>query len=379
MLGMSVRWRIVQMVVTCLLAGYATVLLMGTPFLGAEPPLGDFASFYLSGKAAASGLNPYEAYTLDIPRAVNLNAPASLLLFAPLAGVDPLSARRACFVFTVVAMALLVGLLALRFPGPPLRLAWAVAAAPFWETVALGQIYALLALPTTVAWLLVQRRPALSGALIGAVAAVKPNFLFWAALLFFIGCRRAAIIAAITTLGLCALAALVFGPNVYVQWFAVVGREPNGALALNAALGGLLTRLGVDQLAVPLDIVGLLAIAAAVVRFRPTTPALVNGLALTAMLVFSPLAWVGYGLFLLPLFFERPWTVTYSVAAALLLVPRVLAQEWADASALLRLSIGSAYSWAFLLLLSQQVRALSAPGAQAAPEPARLRGTPAPS
>src|SRR5262245_31163206 len=56
MLPSAVWWsRVGRSVATCLLGGYAALLLLGNPFFGEHPPLGDFASFYLSGKAAASG------------------------------------------------------------------------------------------------------------------------------------------------------------------------------------------------------------------------------------------------------------------------------------------------------------------------------------
>jgi hypothetical protein len=70
--------RGVRVFVTCLLAGYAAGLLLGNPFLGELPPLGDFGSFYASGQAAAAGLDPYAVYALTMNGAVNLNAPPGL-------------------------------------------------------------------------------------------------------------------------------------------------------------------------------------------------------------------------------------------------------------------------------------------------------------
>ena len=90
----------------------------------------------------------------------------------------------------------------------------------------------------------------------------------------------------------------------------------------------------------------------------------VSSLALIGLLLFSPLAWVGYGLFLLPLFFERKWSPLLALAAALLLIPRLPAQQVSASSVVLLLSVGSAYNWAWLVVLGQQVRLV-------------LRGTPA--
>jgi hypothetical protein len=251
-----------------------------------------------------------------------------------------------------------------------------VASTPFWETIGLGQIYGLLALPTTLAWLWLGRLPLASGVLIGLAAALKPNFLVWAALLALIGQRRVALAAVATALGLNLLAGVIFGPQVFSQWLAAVSNEqPNGSVA-NAALAGLLARLGWSQLVLIVDAIGLVALAALTWQRRPSIQR-ASSLALIGGLVFAPLAWVGYGLFLLPLFFEETdWTWLTLGAAALLLVPRLIAQDWASQSMVLLLTFGSAFTWAFVLLLVQQVRAL---GWQRAAVRMLPRGTPAPS
>jgi hypothetical protein len=344
---MGVAWRLTRAIATCVLAAYATALLLGNPFIRADlPPLGDFGSLYASGQAAAAGQNPYAVYSLTMNGAINLNPPASLLLFAPLSAFDPYALRRWWFIASVVAFSICVLLLARSFGGPPLRVAWAFASAPFWETVGLGQIYALLAVPSTVGWLLLERYPVLSGLLIGGVAAIKPNFLLWPVLLFLVGQRRAALASVGVFGALWLLAGVAFGFETYGQWLAVATREQPNPQVGNAALAGLLARAGLPALALPLDVLGALAVSAMVYLRRPRN---VSSLALIALLVFSPLGWVGYGVFLLPLFFERQWTVLELLAAALLLIPRLVLQ---DAPA----SVGSAYTLAWLLLLIQQLR-----------------------
>jgi len=342
-----------------------------TPFLGAEPPLGDFGSFYASGLAATAGDNPYLVYPLTMNSAVNLNPPPSLLLFAPLTALPTGIARTGWFVATVLAVLATVVVLGV---GPPYRLAWVIASAPFWETVSLGQIYALLALPASLAWVLIERRPMLSGVLIGIVAAIKPNFVLWPVLLALAGQRHAAAAAVGTWAALNALAVVFFGPAVFVQWLAVVTQEgPNGTPA-NAAVAGLLARVGLPAAIPIVDILGVLGLVALTIKYRPG-PRQLSSLALVGLLVFSPLAWVGYGLFLLPLFFERPWTPATAIAAALLLLPRPPLTEWSQQSPIL----ANAYMLAWLILLSQQVRGLLAPSSQVTPKQARLHGTPAPS
>ncbi|HEY3061585.1 MAG TPA: glycosyltransferase family 87 protein [Chloroflexota bacterium] len=364
-------WRAPRAAITCLLAAYALGLLLLNPFLGAEPPLGDFGSFYASGLAATEGLDPYRVYPLTMNAAVNLNPPPSLLLFAPLTMFPPGTGRTWWFIATVLAVVATV--IVLRV-GPPYRPVWVLASAPFWETVSLGQIYALLALPASIAWVLVDRRPVVSGLLMGLVAAIKPNFLLWPGLLAISGERRVAVVAFGTWAALNAVAAAVFGPSVFGQWLAVISQEGANGTPANAALAGVLARVGWPAAIPVVDVLGVVGLVVLVLGRRPT-PRNVSSLALIGLLVFSPLAWVGYGLFLLPLFFARPWTPMTTLAAALLLLPRPPLTEWSVETPIL----AHAYSLAWLILLSQQVQGLLARQAQAPIRQTSLRGTPAPS
>ena len=107
-----------------------------------------------------------------------------------------------------------------------LRVAWVFASAPFWETVSLGQIYALLALPTALAWVLLERWPLLSGVLIGVVAAFKPNFLVWPALLAagWAPAGRGERVG--DDAGSACWRRRVFGPAVYLSWLGAISRDP---------------------------------------------------------------------------------------------------------------------------------------------------------
>ena len=120
-------WRVVRTVAASLMAGWAVVLLMNNPFMGERPPLGDFGSFYASGQAAMVGDDPYAVHELTMNNAVNLNPPASLLVFAPMTAIDPYTLRRVWFLATIAAVAATVALLQVRTPGRSYRLAWAAA------------------------------------------------------------------------------------------------------------------------------------------------------------------------------------------------------------------------------------------------------------
>ena len=365
MAAMKMRW--LRLALACVLTAYASILLIESPFLAslatgqtANVPLGDFGSFYASGQAAANGLDPFDVYPLTMDAAlgrqgaaVNLNAPLSVPIFQVLTLFDPASARLGWFVATLAAFVVLAVGLVLAYPTRrgPLQIVWPFAMAAFWETLNLGQVYAFLALLATGAWLLVGRRPALAGVLIGFVVAFKPNFVVWPVLLWLAGERRASGVAAAAAALWCLLPVALYGPNIYVQWFAAVRSSAINTQVANGSLGGLATRLGAPAtVGVLIMGSGLLAMAAWVWR-RRTSASTTSAMAMTGALLCSPLAWVGYSLFLLPIFANRRPSFALGLAGTLLCIPRLPLQEWSDASTLVRATLGSAYTVAWLLLV----------------------------
>jgi hypothetical protein len=349
--------------------GYAAAILVYNPLSlslfgsAAEAvPLADFGSFYASGQAAGLALDPYAVYPLTLDAglgrgngaAVNLNAPISLPLFQALTVLDPVSARRVWFVVTLAAYGLTLVLLMQAYPSfrGPLVVAWGLLLTGFVETLLLGQVYALLALLSTLAWLLLRRQRWLAaGGLIGFVVAFKPNFLVWPVLLFVAGYRRAGLAAVGAAVAFALVPALIYGPAVYAQWLAALRLEAANAAVANASVTGLLAREGAPAFA------GLVAGGALLVglaiwawRRRPSVTA-TSGAALAGLLLASPLAWVGYTLFLLPIVARARPTPLLLIACGLLCIPRLVLEGWADASPLVRVSLGAAYSVAWLLLL----------------------------
>jgi hypothetical protein len=363
-LGRLGRWA--RVATACVLAGYATVLLVNSPFTLSllswsldYVPLADFGSFYASAQAGGRGLDPFDVYPLTMGAhlgrgtgaAVNLNAPLSVLLFQPLTLFDPRAARLGWFVATMVAYAATVGLLAARYPlsRDPLRLSWPFALAGFWETVNLGQVYVFLALLSTLAWLMLRRTPIAAGALIGLIAAFKPNFLIWPIVLLLGGHRRVGLagLAASAIFGL--LPALVYGARIYAQWLSAIRLEQVNPQTANASIDGLLARVGAPQwLALAAGAATLIAVSVWAWR-RGGSVWQTSGGALVGLLLGSPVAWVGYTVFLLPVFALTRQTLAIVVAAALLCIPR-LALQSADTASWVGLTIGSSYSVAWLLL-----------------------------
>ena len=428
------RW--VVLVLACAVGGYAAALLVYNPLTlslfggggAAEDsvPLADFGSFYASGLAARQGLDPYNVYPLTMDAslgrgggaAINLNAPTSVILFEFVSALDPVSARRAWFIATFVAYALMLGLLLWRYPSvrSPLAVAWALLLTGFIETVLLGQVYVFLASLSTVAWVLMEPDAAASaslrslpesraghaeemaasaggsarsgvepgtgrgrelcgrggagararvtspwrwlvaGALIGIVVAFKPNFIVWPGLLLLAGYWRVALASVVAIAGFGAIPLVRYGPRVYAEWLSALRLEQVNTQVANASLAGLLVRDGAAPVVgLAAGVVLLIGVGIWVWRRRPSFGA-TSGLALVGLLLGSPLAWVGYSVFLLPMVARGRMNLALLVACCLLCLPRLVLQGWADESVWLSLSLGAAYSVAWLILLVQATR-----------------------
>lgn len=302
-----------------------------------QGPYNDFGAFMVSGHAVADGQNPYVSYRRavygisfdgapDGAAPVNLNPPASLLLFRPLANLE---LHRAFTIWYVLSLVCYLATLALIGHArvvrlTPVRIAWALALPPLWETLWLGQIYVFLALVVAGAWLLLERRQfAAAGMAIGIVVAIKPNFVVWPLLLGVSGFWSIAVLAIIVAaaLNLVPVAVFGYGPALITNWLHAL---PSAASALavptNVTLSGLAARLGLPLLGVPLSAALLGALAYWAWRRRP--PVLdVTSFSLVAACLAAPLIWPHYFLLFLPIFLARRWTVLWGVAACLVLAP----------------------------------------------------------
>ena len=341
----------------------AVILLVVTihSMAGALPTtsLMDYGSFYASGRAASEGLDPYAIYPLTFHVVLpgfeswnpNLNPPVSLPLFEFFATANPHVGFRLWWAFSFVCYVAAVGLLLWRY-GRNRWLAglWAVSMAGFWDTLALGQIYLVLVLAAVGAWLLLDRgRPILAGLLIGLVVAVKPNFLVWPALLLLAGHVRPVAAAAGAALLLNLAALLIYGAEVYLQWAALVLGDSERALFLtNASLSGLAQRLGSPELGMLLS-AGLLAVLALRAMRHGMSLEQASALGLLGAVMASPIAWVHYTLFLLPIFFTAPASPLLLASAALLVVPVHVVLQFLEADWWLQVSLGSVYGWAVIL------------------------------
>jgi hypothetical protein len=324
----------------------------------------DFGAFVASGRAAAAGLDPYGIYPPLTPHVVfpgfeawnpNLNPPISALLFRLFDVADLDTALRVWWVISLVCYLAAVVLLLRRYSEgleAILLGLWAFALAGFWDTLFLGQIYTPLVLAAVVAWLSLERGKLVqAGIMIGLLVSMKPNFLVWPVLLFLAGTWRPPLVAAATAAVVAAIPLAVFGPQIYLDWLSLVASDGDRAVFLtNASLAGLAARAGLPLLGTALSALLLLTLAAWAAWRKPVTMD-VSSFALVAALLASPLGWIHYTLFLLPVLlhhWQRPWT--WPVAVALTIpVPLVLAQF--GAAPWVQLTIGSVYGWSLVLLL----------------------------
>lgn len=338
-------------------AALLILILNGLTMALPGPLLMDFGSFMASGQAAGQGLNPYGIYPLtfhvELPGFTswnpNLNPPPSLPLFQLLSQLEPEFAFRLWWAFSLLSYCATIALLARRGWVAAL---WAFALAGFWDSLVLGQIYLPLVLAATAAWVLLERdRVWSAGLVIGLIVAVKPNFAVWPVLLLVAGHYRPVLTAMVSAALLAGFAALLYGPQVYGQWLDLVLHDTNRAIFLtNASLSGLAQRMGVPALGTAASL-GLL-MGLAWWAWRRRLPLLqVSALGLVGAVLASPIAWVHYTLFLLPIFFALPATPLLVASAALLVVPVPLVLRLLEAPWWLQASLGSVYGWAVVLCL----------------------------
>lgn len=357
--------RVVRLLVMVALALFSAWTILGEyPRVLGEHGLWDFGAFVASGRAAAEGLSPYGIYPPLTPHVVfpgfeawnpNLNPPISALLFQ-LFDLAPLDVSFRVWMWISIGLyAIAVLLLVLRFArsleGVVIAL-WAFALAGFWDTVYLGQIYTPLVLATVGAWLLLERGQAVwAGILIGIVVAMKPNFLVWPVLLFLAGYRVPTLVCIATAAIISAIPLFAFGPGIYVEWLKLVASDSERAIFLtNGSFAGFAARIGMPILGTVLSAALLLGLAAWAFWRRPTAMR-ASAFGLLAALLASPLGWIHYTLFLLPVLLAYWDRKLIWVVAAILVVPVtfIIGQFGKEAS--VQVTVGSLYGWGLVLCL----------------------------
>jgi alpha-1,2-mannosyltransferase len=204
----------------------------------------DFDTFWRSAVAFLEGRDVYDTGA----RLENLNPPFWILLLAPLGFLEPLLAYR---VFTLITLVITVGYLIWMADEVRWRSPWAAVgvvmlllSSPLLATLALGQIYPILALGLVAAWAADRRnRPALSGGALGLIVALKPSLgpvLLWPLVRRRWGALGGALVSGTATT---LVGAVVVGPEATLDWLRLLsGRSPSPYWD-NASLPGAAARL----------------------------------------------------------------------------------------------------------------------------------------
>ena len=330
----------------------------------------DFDSFWLSARAFLGGGDIYDAGA----RLVNLNPPVWTVLISPLGLLEAIDAYR---LFVVVSILLVLGYLAWTAEELRLRPVWAVVGAgllllssPLLSTLALGQVYPVLALGLVAAWISDRRdHQRLSGASLGLVVALKPSLapvLLWP----LVRRRWGAFLAAcVSGLAATLVGFVVAGPSATLRYVRILNEGFASAYWDNASIPAAATRFftehrfGENVATLPWMVyvgyaVGIGVVALTTVRIRGGGDAGLWAL-VAASLLASPIAWHNYLVLLAPgvlLLLARGWISPALFLLALQAIPAQWPLLWNDGG-----TIGATFAltlylyillahWALLLL-----------------------------
>jgi alpha-1,2-mannosyltransferase len=338
----------------------------------------DFDSFWRSARALLGGGDIYDAGA----RLVNLNPPVWTVLISPLGLMGAIEAYR---LFVLISIFVVLGYLAWTAEELRLRPLWAVVGAgllllssPLLSTLALGQVYPILALGLVAAWVSDRRDYQwLTGASLGLVVALKPSLV--PVLLWPLVRRRWEAFSAACICGLAAtlVGLVVAGPSATLRYVRILSEGSANAYWDNASIPAAAARFftehpyGQNAATLPWMVfvgyalgVGVIILTAA--RIRDGGEAGLWAL-VAASLLASPIAWHNYLVLLGPgvlLLLARGHTASALFLLALQAVPAQWVLLWNDEG-----TVGATFALTlYLYVLLAHWVALLVAGKPAAPE-----------
>ena len=332
---------------------------LGRISTGAMDVHADFDSFWRSAEAALAGKGIYDTGA----RLVNLNPPFWTLVVLPLGFMQALDAYR---LFVVIMLFTTLGTVAWMAGELRLRAGWAILAAglilfssPMLATLALGQMYPVLALGLVAAWAMDRRgRYLLAGLALGLVMAIKPSLaplILWPAVR-----KRWEMVGATIISGAAATLAgsVALGSDATLRYAEVVLDERIDGYWDNASLASAAMRTFTEtRFAEPLAVLpglvpaayvlGIALIILTAVKARSGSEAGLWAL-VAASLLASPVAWNNYLLLLVPgvlLLLARGRVALAFLLLALQFIPQQWPFLWNDSDTVLATLAVSLYTY----------------------------------
>ncbi|HEY2050772.1 MAG TPA: glycosyltransferase family 87 protein [Caulobacteraceae bacterium] len=253
------------------LARYAVPILIGGAVLqlvlklSAAPLFMDFLAMWTGGHLAASHpLSIYNPDVVDRAQAWLLGPaahdrpfpypPDTLLVFQPLGALPFWTAAIVWMAVTVAVFCAVVATLYPKGRGLVLTLTL-LAPGAIWAMLS-GQCVFLTGALAIAGVAQLERRPVLAGVLLGAAAAFKPTVLLMAPAALIGGRHwRSLVVSGLSGLAFVALSALIWGPTLWLTWFAYAPRYLAAITANQAyvtaivAPAGLAAQLGLSGFA----------------------------------------------------------------------------------------------------------------------------------
>ena len=292
-----------------------------------------FSSYWSSGDAANHHLNPYTPQPTTLVVYVkgeeahpivdlNLNPPLLLPLFQAIA---KLPINGAFILWTIVS--------ALLFAATAATILWLTPTMseasilcltlgmPIIVCIGIGQLYALLFVLGALAWFAIKRNNQIVAALaMGLLIAIRPIFVVWPVFLFLADARKLALRAAVVAALASAAPLALYGYTIVPRYLAALHGDMHYLNPDDISLPAVAARLGIPTVGAVASVLLLAALLLYVWRTRPDA-SITTGIAVSAALLCSPLAWVHYTLVLFPALATEPEHRLKSPIVVLLSVP----------------------------------------------------------